>query len=82
MDVDRQLHLLGGGKHRFEPGVIEEQSAAGAHGEGADEAQLVDTALELVGGRCGIEQRDGGEAPKAGGMLGNLTGQLVVHLPA
>lgn len=82
MHVDGEIHLFGSGQHRFESLGVEELTAHCSHGESADEAQFVDTAFHLVGGRDRIVQRDRRKAPESSGMFADLPRECIVDLAA
>jgi hypothetical protein len=79
VDVDRQVDVLGGGKYGVEAVVVEKQSTARSHHEGADEAEFVDASPHLVGRRGRIVQRDGGESPEPRRVLRNLLCESIIH---
>ena len=78
MEIDRHVERLGARQDRLECGVVEEAPVGRAVHQHADEAQLLDRALEFVRCRLGGEQRQMREAAVAVGMAGAGLGQRVV----
>ena len=79
MNVDRHVERCGGREDVPELLVVQVLALRVRVDDGAFEAQRPHAALELLGSRCGILWRDGGQPRVARGMSGDGRRELVVR---
>ena len=74
VEIDRHLQRLGAGEDGIEHGIVEEAAVRGARHQGAAKSELLDGALEFVGGGGRRGEGKVGEPGVAAGIGGDACG--------